>query len=487
MGCLRNVVIRIHVRPIGAALIGVLCALLLAACEPPAQASERNPERATTLPTLASYSEQSLPRADPRLSLAGRPDFDAADLTEEQRAWYERLRVALYASLDDMVARVGEDNSYDMGRWAFQFNHALLVGLRTTGDLAFLDAVDEVAQTMRAQLADAWCDGVDERVHVNVAYGTVEEGDGHLNFRLRRGDNVHYCRDTSDLDEALVHGHLALLMHAYHVNRGNPSPSGIDYGERADFWFDYLRNHFEAKWRERSGTAWPDMDFLDIKFCHTYHQMLLYYTFVGWRLQDDGSPDAAAYLHQATRLTDGMFEVPYREGEQPGGFIEVETPTGEAVVYSFGAPGNLDVSATHLEACPVTYARYMLTSVLNLYLEGFPRWDDGILERLATGIAHFVMDTESVSDRSEPFAAGVTGERQVASLPPTEYRERVTLGRFAITPFAALAPWDISGRIERISLEAYEAHEADPDEPEFVYIPAGVLLSVTLGERADGR
>ena len=222
------------------------------------------------------------------------------------------------------------------------------------------------------------------------------------------------------------------------------------------------------------------MDFIDLKFCHTYHQMLMYYTYVGLRLHSDGDPAADAYLRQSMRLTDGVFSVPYRAGRQPGGFIDVVTPLGEAVVYSFGAPGSDDAPEVHLEACPVTYARYMLSSVLNLRLEATAGWDDSIMQRIATGIAHFVVDTEPLTAQSRPFAAGVSGEEVVGTLPPTEYRDRITIERFAATPFAAWSAWDASRTLERIALEVYEAVEADSDDPRAVHLPAGMLLAATL-------
>ena len=438
------------------------------------------PPGSSTLPAISSFVAQPYPASEPTLTLAGTADFDASDLSETQRLWYDRLWRAIDASLDDHVESAKGDNVYSAGRTIYLFNHALLTGLRATGDLAFLDAVDEVAQAIRHELRDAWCGGVAGVVDVNVRYGTVRSPDGFLNLRLRRGDDIHYCRDTGDLNETLTHGHLALVMYAYHVNRDNPSPSGIDYGERADFWLDYLRNHFEAKWRQRSNTAWPDMDFIDLKFCHTYHQMLMYFTYVGLSLRSDGDPMADAYLRQTMRLTEGMFRVPYRAGRQPGGFIDVDTPLGTAVVYSFGAPGSVDTPAAHLEACPVTYARYMLASVLNLRLDGTSGWDDDIMQRIATGLAYFVIDTEPLHERDSPFAAGVSGERAVDMLPPTEYRDRNSIDRFSVTPFAAWSAWDPSDTIARTSLEVYAAVESDSDDPRSVHLPAGLLLAATL-------
>jgi hypothetical protein len=378
-----------------------------------------------------------------------------------------------------MVRRALGGDAYDYGRWLFQYNSALLVGLRSTGDLRFLDEVDAVAQLMRAELSDSWCDGVARSVDVNIRYGTVTSPDGFENFRLRSGGGRDHCRDTGDLNEALVHGHLAMVMYAYHVNRYAASPSGIDYGERADFWLAYLRDDFEAKWRLRSGAAWPDMDFIDLKFCHTYTQMILYYQFLGMRLQDDGSSDAAPYLRQAMRLTDAMFDVPYVPGVRPGGFIDVDTPEGPAVVYSFGAPGNVEVESVSLEACAVTYARYLATSVLALHMEGVDRWDDAIVTRLANGIAHFVFDTEPLAG-DRPLAAGVTSTSTIAGLPPTTTRDRNTLDHLAVTPFAAYSVWNESGKIERIALETFAAIESDVDKPQQVFIPAGMLFAATV-------
>ncbi len=457
--------------------------MLLGSCQPTAQ-SGRN-VGSSTLPPLASYAALALPATSPDLAMVGRSDFDRADLSDEQRLWYDRLIEAIDASRDDMLDRAASDDTYRYGRWLFQYDAALLLALRTTGDLRFLDEVDVVAQAMRAELSDGWCGGVRNAVDVNVRYGRVVEPDGFRNFRLRGEDGRDYCRDTGDLNETLTHGHLALVMYAYHVNRHLQSPAGIDYGERADFWLDYLRNDFEAKWRERSGTTWPEMDFISLKFCHTYTQMLLYYHFVGQRLASDGSAEADPYLRQTMRLTDGMFDVPYVPGDRPGGFIDVDTPLGPAVVYSFGAPGGTDVSSVHLEACPVTYARYMLTSVLTMHLENVPGWDDAIMNRLATGLAHFVVGDDVRLDVDEPFAAGVSGSSQVAGLPATEYRGDTSLTDFSLSPFAAYAPWDASGRLAQAAEDVYRIVEDDEDQPERVFIPAGMLYAVTADAEAE--
>jgi hypothetical protein len=415
----------------------------------------------------------------PLLSLVGDPEFDEDDLDEGQRLWYRRLWAAIDnpEQYPDSSELARSDDEYDFARLLYGHNYSLLLGLRATGDLRFLDEIDDAAQEMRESLRDRWCGDVKDSFELS-SYGELSGKDGYLNFRRRvSSDEEHYCRDASDLEEALMHGHLAMLMYAFHVNRDNESPAGIDYGERADFWLDYLRNHFEAKWRERSGVRFPDMDFIQLKFCHTYSTFILYHYYVGKRLQDEGDPAASAYLNQALSLTDALFETPYRANRQPGGFMPVETPLGEAVVYSFGAPSSTsEAKDTHMEACPSTYARLMAAGLVQLHLEQFHRWDDEILGKLSTGIAHFVVDREELGEGDEAFAAGVTGDDRVRGIPPTTYRDRLDADKFALSAFPALSPWDASGRLLGVSLEVYHALEDDADEPRRVFIPAAMLL-----------
>ena len=434
------------------------------------------------LAPAAAYADRPLAPYAPSLSLVGDPDATLAGLSADARGWSDRLWIAIAASRDAMEERAVRGDAYDIGRWLYQYQAALLLGLRATGDLRFLDEVDVVTEALRRELSDSWCGGVASRVDVNIRYGTVVEPDGHRNFRLLTGGGRDRCRDTGDLNEALVHGHLAMVMYAYHANRGLESPAGVDYGERADFWLRYLRDDFEAKWRGRSDVAWPSMDFIDLKFCHTYTQMILFHHFVGQRLREDGSSEAGPYLREVARLTDGMFDVPYVAGRHPGGFQEVDTPEGRALVYSFGAPGFEDAeSRTSFEACGVTYARYLATSALVLRLEGVDRWTDDVLSGLANGLAHFAFDTEPVRSARFPVAAGVTGSARVAGIPATRVVGRMPADQLVISPFAAYGAWNATGKVERVLLEAYELVEPDVERPEQVFVPAGMLLASVFG------
>jgi hypothetical protein len=464
----------------------VLPALVLAACDfvPAVNTLEAAGLAMGLMPsTRVNDLENLVFDYDQQLTMRGNPEFEVENLSEDQRLWYERLWDAASSSDQEMdaIRLAKSDDAYEYGRALYTHNHSLLLGLRATGDLRFLDEVDGLMQIVRDELYDGWCDGVRNRLEKGW-YDTMRGRDGYLNFRRRRDESADtYCRDVADLEEAMVHGHLAMIMYAYHVNRDLASPSGIDYGERADFWFDYLVNHFEAKWRERSDQSFPRMDFIDLKFCHTFNTFNLYYYYVGMRMQDDGDRRASAYLQQARLLTDMMFEIPYVRRNRAGGFMPTGTPLGDAVVYSFGAPGQeVDVASSSLEACPTTYARYMIPSLVQLRLEGFYRWDDVIMRKIATGLAYFVLDTDGVSSRSEPFAAGVTGRHTVEGIPRTEYRSRVDASTYALSSLANIAPWDDSGRILQISLAIHEAVEEDPSDPTRVHLPASFLLNAAL-------
>jgi hypothetical protein len=420
------------------------------------------------------------------VGLRGDPGFTPTQLNPQQRMWYDRLQAAISASSARMITYAESDDAYEFGRILYQYNSSLLTALRATGDLRLLDEVDVVAQALRRQLYDGWCGNVESSIYVSARYGTVSSPDGFLNFRRRSSSSRDDCRDVSDLEEALTHGHLAMVMYAYHVNRDLRSPAGVDYGERADFWLDYLRNHFEAKWRGRSNTQWPNMNFMDLKFCHTYSQMTLYYYFVGRRLLSEGDSKASAYLSHASTLTDTMFDLPYVPGSYTGGFVDTQGDYGDAVIFSFGAPSRDQVSSTHLEACPMTYARYAVTSIIALRLENAARWDDAIMTKIANGLNSFVLDSDTITSKSDTVAAGVSGSVTREGMPPTEYRSRLTLGAYRQSLMTGLTAWDGSGRIEKISLEIYKVVEDNPERPTSVHIPSSMLFIETASKLSLG-
>lgn len=426
-------------------------------------------------------ADPSEPGADPApaptgdLSLRGDVDFDVSTLSPGVRRWYERLWAAATNPNADPnpIQLARNDDEYAYARNLAQFNRSMLYGLRVTGDLAFLDEVDRNAQIMRAKLRDGWCSGYDDSKF------SFPAKDGYLNWRRNYNKGTHYCRDVAALEETLQHAHIAQIMYAYHVNRDLESPAGVDYGERADFWLDYLQNHFEAKWRERNKVGKDDMDFIQTTFCHTHSIFTLYYYYVGKRLESDGDARATRYLDHARKMIDDSFELPYIDGKQAGGFKETSTPYGPALVYRFGLPYSYNSDIR--EACPTVYARYLVEGMLELHLEGFDRWASDVnMEKLANGFNHFVFLADNVKGSSTPFAAGVTGRSKVAGIPPTTIRPPLPVGQFIRSSLPVLSAWDDSGRIEDISMQVYGMQEPDPNNPRRFYFPGAMLIAEAL-------
>lgn len=167
----------------------------------------------------------------------------AAALTPQEQLWRDRLIAAMAASnvlVDDIMAA---GDAYELGRTGGDYTEALVMAFRATGDVVFLERVYDLGQRARASLRDAWLDGTT---------------DGYTSWLWRADPSnaTYYGKDTNWLDESISSGNAALWAWTLHANRSlDPR-----YAEAADFWRDWLENHFLAKWYARVGgnplTAW---------------------------------------------------------------------------------------------------------------------------------------------------------------------------------------------------------------------------------------
>jgi hypothetical protein len=240
-------------------------------------------------------------------------------------------------------------NLYNLGRGLHTHIQSLLWAFRATGDLQILDEVDRLAQIMRSSLDDSWCAGVDSP---DPRYGYVGE-DGFVNWRwLSSGSTLHYCRDVHKLDESKTHGLVATLAYAYELNRDLEGPSGVDYAERADFWADYLFNHYEKKWQERMGRddALTRVEGYDSGHAQLTNIKMHYYLY---RLSEDEK-----YLERAHGMSEQVF----------GAFRTTPTPNGDAYVWSRRWIAEAGDTAMYLH--PATYARYVFADFAELHVEG---------------------------------------------------------------------------------------------------------------------
>ena len=375
------------------------------------------------------------------MSLRGDPSFDAASLPEGARIWYERFLAAL-ASPDqypDAVQAASTGDLYQLGRYVNTHVTTVLMVFRFTGDLHLLDAIDPIMQAARAQLKDY-------------------NHDGYLNWRwLADPNNKQWYGDDQHLmGEILTHSLVAAVAWAYQENRNLESPAGIDYGERADFWKNYLKHDFEAKWRKRDGTS--GYDYLTGYLMHAYLQEIRYFHYMGLLFGEPGYKVEATKLASALKID----------------FHAVTTPAGPGYVWMQG----VETENTNVKfAQPTIYASNTIQAAEDLALEGMAPFAEGdFMERIANTVSSLVMD-----NGSKDFAADIAGGKQFPGFvslpaPPSEdAQSRVTDRVFAIIPLATLAPYDATGRIARISKQVYDTIETGR-VPRRIYLPAAFFI-----------
>jgi hypothetical protein len=385
------------------------------------------------------------------LSLRGDPSFSRSALSVDERAWYDALlgRIASPAGDFDPLVLAGRDDVYGYGRTLHTYVQSVLLAFRVTGDLRLLDHVDAIAEVMRGELRDGWRDTLD---------GTDGTRDGYLNWVFRYGNSTTYQgKDTHQLNEMRTHSLVATIAYALHLNRDLASPGGRDYGAHADFWTDYLVNHFEAKWRERRDvpTGFPIM----IRpHTHTYYSWAKWHYYMGL-LTGDG-----AYTVEAERMA-GVLQAELRT---------VSTASGTAYVWarSVLAEGGGD-AFLH----PTTYARYVYADIVEFHLEGFHFWaDPTVMDRFARTVTDLVVDTPDPV-RNE-FAADIGGGESLAGLSSDPSWSRLSVHRYAISSYAHISAWDTTLRLGGITADIH--HIRNDRDSDTTHLLGALLLNAHL-------
>lgn len=370
------------------------------------------------------------------LSLRVDPSFDESSLPSEVRSWYGRMWTAIENPDNRPNSReLAESNdTYQYGRALNSFITALLLVLRVTGDPALLGELYELTEMMRAELRD-WS--------ILTYEGETYETDGYLNW-LYWYDEGYRGTDVHEMDEAMAHGLVAAFTYAFMVN------ADVDrrYAESVEFWTDYLVNHFEAKWRARKRvpTGFP---FLEKRLVHAYTQWTRYHWYMAYLT---GDPD---YRTEAERMAENIRDHFNIEG------TVVDTPLGEAVVWCHGMP---EIGGSCLGAQRSHYARQTVQGATDLWCEGLsPFREDGFMQRVATTVAHYVMNEDAPSS----FAYRIDGSGDWQ------------LDRFTYSPFVQLGWWDESGRVVDIGVEAFELR-SEWNQARELHIPAGMVFALSL-------
>jgi hypothetical protein len=259
------------------------------------------------------WPASAFPVQDSALSLRIDPNFSRASLTTEEQHWYDLSWAHSAGCASTVLDRSLYDDLYTYGRSIGDYNAFMLMGLRATGDRAFLDRVKVVTDSMRTKLRDAddACVG-----------GTT---DGYLDWRWRAVYNgsVYSCTNTGgfygsdhhQLDEAMTHGNIALVAYAFSVN----ADLDTAYASRASFWTNYLLKHWEAKWIQRAGgdsvKAW--MDNSTGMYKHEAHVVanIMRAAYYLWKITGNpfykGRADALAALSAANCVTNPNVPTAY--------------------------------------------------------------------------------------------------------------------------------------------------------------------------------
>ena len=360
------------------------------------------------------------------LLIKGNPQFSRDQLSGEARLWYDRLWAAIVNpnqyvnSTDD--AKSGDIYTY--GRSLSTHITSLLQVLRVTGDPRLLEEVDRLAQLMRGQLSDT-------------------NGDGYLNWVYLHDPSAgDYQTDLRKMDEMMTHSLVATVAYAFHVNRDLDAR----YAERADFWTNFLKKNFEAKWRKRQNIS-SGFPFLEQGLTHCYTTWIRYHYYMHKLTGEQG------YYNEAVRMASAVSSI----------ITDTNTPLGVAAQWPHGDP-RIGSSSTY-GAQPMNYARYTVLSAADLALEGFgPFAEPGFMEKMACMLAYFIMDANAPNS----FNGKIDG-----SDPGGE-----SASRYAISPYTQLGHWDMTGRVKAISEQVYKNKESQLENPDRIYIPAGMVFSL---------
>jgi hypothetical protein len=386
-----------------------------------------------------------------QFDLRGDPDFDVSKLPADAQVWYRRLWTSIDDSIYDAYDWAKSDNLYKYARDLHTHVQFLLHAFRATGDLKLLDEIDYIAEIMRSKLADSWRD---------VREGSASPGkDGYLNWVWRAsGADQYYGKDDHQLDEIKTHALIASVAWALEVNRDLKSPGGRDYAEHADFWKDYLKNHFEAKWRERMKKP-AGFPIMIRPHTHTYYSWTKWHYYMALLTGDD------AYMKEAQRMASVL------EDEM----VPVKTDNGTAFVWTRSVRGE---GGKEEYLHPNVYARYVYHDVVEFYFEGFAWWDEDALAAIANTFATWVIDPKGAKASRDWFTGDIGGDKSRGGI-ATDGWNRMDYYRYEASAFAEIAPWDSTRQIDAMTDRVLD-QVGDPAKPRYLALPTAKLIDALV-------
>ncbi|ADI13647.1 hypothetical protein [Truepera radiovictrix] len=315
----------------------------------------------------------------------------------------------------DPVRMADSGDLYVYGRNMNHYLTSLILAYRTTGDRRLVQQIDTVMNRMQGTLRDT-------------------TGDGFRNWRyLRSGSGSFYGRDTHEMDEMMTHSVVAAA--AYTLRQAG-------FNSSADFWTNYLRNDFEAKWRRRKGVR-SGFPFLTRNLMHPYVQWIRYHHYMGKLTGDSG------YTAEARRMA-RIVENNMRS---------VNTPSGTGYVWDH----RVQLSGRASNGCqPMVYVRLTTQGLADLATQGV--FSNTFMQRVANGMAHV-----GLKSTDGQLAGNICGSGT--------YSNRSAVRNF---PYAQIASWDRSGRLRTAAERVYNATERhNLSQPRLYNLPATMVF--TLG------
>jgi hypothetical protein len=224
-----------------------------------------------------------------------------------------------------------------------------------------------------------------------------------------------------------------MFAYAFETNRHLTSPNRVNYGERADFWKNYLVHHFEAKWRKRNAVP-HNFPFI------TRTQTTVFYNWTAWHYYMWRLTGVQAYGTEATRMARATSEE----------LRQVNTPSGTASVWGSGLI-KLGDPQTRLQPTNYTSTVYGLT--VDLHLENFDTFASAErLQRIARAFSHYVMDTNDPIRNG--FAPDLGGGRPLAGLRSSPQATRRSIDWYRVSQVPMIAAWDTTRRIPLLNAAA---------------------------------
>jgi hypothetical protein len=376
-------------------------------------------------------------------TLRANPNFSRNQLPAEVRVWYDRLMNALEhpkyhthpaLATSDPMQWAASGDLFLIGRSLNTHVTTLITVFRITRDPQLLDEIDRLMQLARAELRDY-------------------DGDGYLNWRYLTINNdpsnhPFIGGDFHEMDEILTHALVAAVAYVYQQNASNTR-----YAERAAFWTDYLKNHFEAKWRQRKNrpTGFP---FITKELTHAYSQWIRYHYYMG-KLMGESS-----YTAEARRMANNVAKH----------MVEVDSPAGPAFVWDHRIS---DVRRYSNMGCQMfVYLRYTMQAFQDLALEEFSVFADrSFMNKVANGFTSFVMD-----DDINSYAPTICGSSDRGGL-LARATTRGTRSLFAGRPYHVVGPWDSTGKMLDATMRTYAVTEAfHMNSPRKTFLPAAMVF-----------